>query len=280
LLTLLSAATRSTASTVCLIVGDDLNPDAVAQARKLFQRYRVPFRYVEGDFSELDHLPLSNHLSRTTYGRLLIPAAATEFAPTTLYLDADTLTVGDVAPLVRLTLEQHAIVAAVPSRDIPTCASLGGVRDWRERGFGADDPFFNAGVLLIDNSRWLEHDISGSVLAELTQKPDAASFADQGILNSLLHGRWAKLSWVWNHEVVRTPNVRIGSWVIARRSHISLRDARILHFLADVKPWQPEYPPGYFRRRYRREWQHFLRSSPPEPEGYVAWMRRRYGHRL
>lgn len=260
-------------------MGDDLDPDAVTDARKLFQRYRVPFKYVEGDFSGLDHLPVSNHLSRTTYGRLLIPAAAVDLAPKTLYVDADTLTVGDVAPLLQVTLEQHVIAAAVPSRDIPTCSSSGGIRDWRERGFEADDPFFNAGVLLIDNSRWLERDISGNVLAELTQKPDTASFADQGILNSLLHGRWAKLPWIWNHEVVRTPNARIGSWVVARQSRISLRDVRILHFLADVKPWQPEYPPGYLRTRYRREWRQFLGSSLPAPEGYVAWVRRRYGRR-
>src|SRR5581483_2267765 len=124
--------TTSRVRLLCLLFTDALSDELVAKAANVFARQSVPFEHVAGDFNVYDRLPLGSHFSRAAYGRLAIPEVARHFAPRTLYLDADTLAIGDLEPLARARLE--CTVAAVQSRVIPTCGSPGGVRDWQRRG--------------------------------------------------------------------------------------------------------------------------------------------------
>ena len=232
--------------------------------------------HVDADLDELHSLPTGSHFSRATYGRLRVVGAASRLARRTLYLDADAVAIGDVAPLTAIALGDGNVIAAVRDRAIPTCSSPSGISDWAERGVDRDAPFFNAGVLLIDNEAWTRDDISSRVIDHLKAAPDAATFADQGTLNAVLHDRWLELPWIWNHQIQRSPAVRIGRLAVSRRSCVSLGKARIMHYFQSVKPWDARYPPGALTVLYRRQWASLLPVPEPPRRTYWQWLRKRY----
>lgn len=278
LVTLMSASRHTLLKTVCVLLGDRLGRRFVIEAEDLFRAASIPFRYVRVDLDTAADYPLASHLSRATYGRLEIAHATIDLAPRTLYLDADALVVGDIAALARWNLDSH-VAGAVRSRIIPNCSSHGGIPDWSELGLRSDAPFFNAGVLLIDNRAWERDSVSARVIDRITTAPDNATFADQGALNAVLYNRWTELPGVWNFEVARGPAVRVGPLVVSRRYNLLLRSVRILHFCQGVKPWHAAYPPGALRAIYRRHWRASLPVAPEAAQSYWTWWRTRRASR-
>ena len=274
-LSLLTAGRRASVPVVCILVGDDIPRATQTALQETFRRHLVEFRYVASDLSGYAPLPLETHLSRATYGRLVVPVVTADLAPRTLYLDSDTLTVGDVEPLSRLPLESRVLAAVVSG----TVSGWYGVPDWRERGIRPDAPFFNAGVLLIDNQEWQTRNISEQVVELLTSAPESARFADQGALNTILVGRWVPLQPTWNYCVHRSPSVKLGPIVLSRRFNINLRHTRIIHFFEAIKPWDDLYPPGALTRLYRDAWKELLPNPLDPPRTVREWLRDRHGLR-
>jgi lipopolysaccharide biosynthesis glycosyltransferase len=275
-LSLLSAAAHSNMPVICVLVGDQLDADLASAVRDAFDRCAIPFRYVDARLDDLGSLPTGFHFSRATYGRLRVVDASGPLAPRTLYLDADTLTIGDISRLAHLPLKAGDVIAAVRASGIPTVASSDGVADWKERRLDPDAPFFNAGVLLIDNEEWLRDDISNQVVEQLAAAPGAATFADQGTLNAVLHGRWTELPLAWNYQVTRTPALRVGPFAFSRRYRLDLRTTRILHFFQSIKPWDRRYPPGALTDLYREAWDQLLPVPVPPGRTYREWIGERY----
>jgi lipopolysaccharide biosynthesis glycosyltransferase len=269
-LALLSAAAHSGAAR-CLLVGDRLAPDTSQAISDTFSRAGVAAEIVESDLKSFESLPAGFHFSRATYGRLLVPELAARLAERTLYLDADTLTVGDLAAAAQLPLGDH-IAAAVPSG---TVSAPGAVADWRELGLSQDAPFFNSGVMLIDNGRWLAAGVAAGVSEKLKHHPGTSTFADQGTLNSVLAGQWAPLDHSWNRTVRRGPSIRLGPLLIASRSLVWLRRVRVLHYFQSVKPWQRAYPPGALRDLYADAWSRSLPTPLPTGLSVREWLKSR-----
>jgi len=269
-LTLLSASTQTAVRVLCLLVGDQLSPGLVSSIAETFDRLSVPFEYADGDLREWSTLPTGYHFTRAAYGRLRVPEIARNFAARTLYLDADTLVLGDIADLAELEFAPGNVVGAVGSLLIPTCASPGGVPDWRALAFQPDAPFFNSGVLLIDNVAWIRRNVSASVVDRINDAPDAVTYADQGALNVVLYDSWMELPRAWNIEIPRTPAIRIGPLMLGRRT-FSLSGARILHYFQALKPWDPKYPPGALRAIYRRQWCRLLAVPLDDAVGFRHW---------
>jgi lipopolysaccharide biosynthesis glycosyltransferase len=275
-LSLLSACVQCSEPLACLLVGDQLEPSLASAVRATFEHHAIPFIYVDSDLTDLGSLPVGFHFSRATYGRLLVVDAASSLAARTLYLDSDTLVVGDVSPLAYLPLGPGDVVAAVRAPGIPTAASPGGVSDWKERGLDPGAPFFNAGVLLIDNERWRQREISKVVVEDLSASPDAATFADQGTLNAVLSGCWTELTSDWNYQLVRAPALRLGPYAVSYRYRLDLRRARILHYFQSIKPWDRRYPPGALTNLYREAWEELLPLPAPSSQTFRQWLRERH----
>jgi lipopolysaccharide biosynthesis glycosyltransferase len=275
-LSLLSAAAHSDMPVVCLLVGDQLDANLANAVRDAFDRSAIPFRYVDAQLDDLDSLPTGFHFTRAAYGRLRVVEASRSLASRTLYLDADTLTIGDISSLADLTFKAGDVIAAVRASGIPTVGSSGGVADWKERRLDPAAPFFNSGVLLIENEEWLRNGINSQVVEQLVAAPSAATFADQGALNAALYGRWTELRSAWNYQVTRSPALRFGPFAISRRYRLNLRRTRILHFFQSIKPWDPRYPPGALTDLYREAWDRLLPVAVPAGRTFREWIRERY----
>jgi lipopolysaccharide biosynthesis glycosyltransferase len=189
-------------------------------------------------------IPLS-HYTLDTYTRLWVG----EFFPTdvrrVLYLDADMVVVGSIAPLWQVDLE-GALMAAV---DIP-----GSDQGVRLLGMRMEDGYFNAGMLVIDLQQWRATNASDTVVEYIQRNPERVTY-DQDALNACFYQRTKRLDFKWNviRPFYREPiPLPLGRGEIERIR----REALIIHFNGGSKPW------SYFCDHPRKsEYDKYLRMT-------------------
>jgi lipopolysaccharide biosynthesis glycosyltransferase len=190
-------------------------------------------------------LPMPSVGSHATYVRLLVGDHFRSHKRI-LYLDADVVLMSNLQALDDLKLEPSDIVAACVEPYTPTFGSDKGVADFGPLGLVGDEPYFNAGVLLIDIGRWNAASVKQQAIAYLTREDRRIALFDQEALNVALVGRWQRLEPEWNVSRYWMREARrIG------RPNI-LCEARIVHFLSEEKPWStPDAVHPWLLERYR-----------------------------
>lgn len=174
-----------------------------------------------------------------------------------LYLDTDIICRADLSPLWSLDLDGK-LVAAVANQDVEAPEIL------RRQGLlGDGEPYFNAGVLLLNLAEMRTEGIDAR-LAELAERHGRfMQFADQDLLNVACRGRiaWAPLRFnVQSGYFYKTgladdlerfwPGVR-------REFEAALADPAILHFTGREKPWHITS-----RHPMRESYREIERASP------------------
>ncbi len=152
-------------------------------------RYYVPdARMLEGFTIRATH----NRLSLTTYYRCFLSVLLPEDIDRVLYLDCDTVVLGDITPLWRTPLDDHTGVAAVEDTG---CKDL---RRYEILQYPAEDSYFNSGVLLVNLAYWREHRIAQACTDYYRAYPERIIFNDQDLLNSVLHQHKTLVGLQWN----------------------------------------------------------------------------------
>jgi lipopolysaccharide biosynthesis glycosyltransferase len=201
-------------------------------------------------------LPAPSVGSHATYARLLVGDLFPKHERM-LYLDADVVLMSDLRPLDALELAPAHIAAACIEPYTPTFSSDKGVADFVLLGFVGDEPYFNAGVLLIDIARWNRAGVGQEAMSYLKRDDLRIASFDQEALNVALAGHWYSLDpewnvsryWMYDARRVGRPNI--------------LRDARIVHFLSEEKPWiSPDAVHPWLLARYREHAGEMF-SAPP-----------------
>jgi hypothetical protein len=210
----------------------------------------LPVRMVDLG-TDADYLALDGEgeLPRSTYLRLwAIERLAAEYERL-LYLDADIFLDGEgVAPLIGLDLHGRPLGAV---RD-----SLQWRRPWAVAaefaalGWGWN-PYFNAGVLLVDGAAWRARRVLAAALDFARTHPGAMPQRDQSQLNALFRGEWAELHPAWNWQ-----------WAATRPLWSALVDVRLAHFGGTRKPWRD--PEGWLPPRYRSAYAAFFETHFPQ----------------
>ena len=158
-----------------------------------------------------------------------------------LYVDADTLCVGNILAFTKLSFDDN-ILMAVHDRG-----------EWlaqhkREIGIPEQQTYFNSGVLYIDLDKWDQYDVSVHMLEMLRNK--MLSFPDQDALN-LIAG-----------EKIKAIPVKFNQFLLMRHENDQLpNDTVIIHFAGQIKPWQPwcDNPQRIIYDEYRNKslWKEF-----------------------
>lgn len=190
-------------------------------------------------------LPAPSVGSHATYARLLVGDLFRKHERM-LYLDADVVLTSNLQALNGLKLEPLHIVAACVEPYTPTFRSEKGVADFEALGFLGDEPYFNAGVLLVDIARWNRAGVKQKAISYLKRDDLRIALFDQEALNVALAGHWHRLDPEWNVSRYWMREARR-----IDRPNI-LRDARIVHFLSDEKPWSsPDAVHPWLLERYQ-----------------------------
>jgi len=160
--------------------------------------------------------------SWATYYRL--HAATVIDAERFLYIDADTLCDTDITPLLELDF------SGTPAAWVPEAPLARAVdRQVAEAlGNSEDEPYFNAGVILINGPEWKRQKISERAMNHLAESKPA--FWDQSALNMVLH----RNSVVLDERFNTIANMR-RHWPTLLRGYG--HTGRIIHFLDYPKPW-------------------------------------------
>jgi lipopolysaccharide biosynthesis glycosyltransferase len=205
--------------------------------------------------------PASGWVSEAVYLRLEIGDALGPCG-TVLYLDADTLVLGDLRPLLAASLD-GAPLGAVRDPQNPVVGGGIAFPDWAELGLPRGRDYFNSGVMLLDLAACERLDLFAAARAFLADHPGHVRLWDQDALNIAAADRWRRLDRQWNtfalSPLAAQPGFLHGDGEPYSPLAMLLADepgASILHFAGPAKPWREDYPPGRPGEVYRQ----FLRA--------------------
>lgn len=174
-----------------------------------------------------DKLYTRDYYTNTTYFRLFIPNLYPQYRKA-IYIDADTIVLGDIAELFDTELEDN-LIGGVTDGVIATgkdfqeyVERVVGVRTWKN--------YFNAGMLLMNLDELRKYDFQEKFLYLLgTIKFKVAQ--DQDYLNRLCKGRVKMLDPHWNVMPINAASVTDESLI------------KIIHFNLADKPWHNDNVP-------------------------------------
>lgn len=191
---------------------------------------------------------LPRHITRATLDRLWLPEILAG-RNRAIYVDTDTLVLGDVAELFAQPTGESGL-AAKPLISPGFKTFRRAARSWRaelpERGeLGAGDNWrvFNAGVLVLDLVRLRENGLC------------------QRAVEAVLRYGWndnLALSWAVRDGFSHLP----AEWnVFVGQDHAAIAGPRLVHWIGERKPWNAEVPLGDLWKAY---------AQPPAPQSGLA----------
>lgn len=192
----------------------------------------------------------------TTYLRLFAPYIIPQDVRRFIYLDVDMIVLEDISKLWHTDLEGK-LLGAVRDLSKTVGSDWGGIPHYEKFGFRADDPYFNAGLIVADPIRWRKEDISNKVIRAISDNLEEVNLADQYGLNVVLHNRWLLLDERWNSFAaldIKDPYLihflDIKPIFKSYRSNLSYRDA--FYRYLRLTPWQNFKPVGDYQRLARK----------------------------
>ena len=174
--------------------------------------------------------------SRISIGRLL-----DESIKRAVYIDADTITLGDISELWEMPLCGNPLGAALEMHG-PVMSHRGGLQNWREAGLPPQAKYFNSGVLSIDLNMWREENIEEQCFSFIKKYEDTVRFPDQDALNAVMVDRWTEFDQSMNTSSF-WDSPRYG----VKEHGDVLSRTRLFHYQGPSKPWHADY--GSMERR-------------------------------
>lgn len=191
-----------------------------AMSRENFEISFVDVReYLE---SISDRLPIRDYYSKTTYYRMFIAEMFPEYDKA-VYIDSDTIVLGDMAELYHKDLIDFYVGAAHEQVMVQTDV----YGEYVEKVLGIDrNHYFNAGLLLINCKAFRENKILEQFIALLDEYTFVVT-QDEDYLNLLCKDKVLWLEQQWNMEV-------FGEIPYAEDTF------KALHYIMVSKPWHYE----------------------------------------
>ena len=199
------------------------------QKRRMEQAAPGPeFVWVDVGDDDLPAYSTRGHLNRTVLFRLGLEKLAPTDCKRVLYIDADTIVLGDIREMWRFDLGDHAIAAATDCyQDADKFAEL-----WSLPKGGR---YFNAGVQVIDLARVRAEGLFGRALDFVVEHDEKLLFGDQDALNYVFWKKAATLEPTWNVQRFLTRDEIARETAPDRKwGHAS---PRLVHYIGTEKPW-------------------------------------------
>lgn len=245
------------------IVSDNISAKNKRRIRESVANNMIKLHWIE----MADAVPAGMKLpgDRSTYPmniyvRLFIPYFLPADIEKALYLDVDMLALEDISILFNTDLNGKPIAAAVDYVAKKIGSPYGGIKNYKELGLDPEGKYLNSGLILIDNNRWRDQEISEKIINCVSDNKSFADFPDQYGYNVVLAGRWLELDERWNFFV----------------SAPEERPPFLIHYI-HRKPIYKSYP---YKERYREIFYkylaltHFKDHKPiGEPLRYIKKLR-------
>lgn len=213
-----------------------LPEDQIADLREIEGEFGATLHFYDitqsTTFNEkIAKLPFDKRLTNIVYARLLFDELLPLDLQRLIYLDCDMMILAPIEKLWAIDMN-GATLAAVPER---WGAFIATGRDFRNNRdlFDPADPYFNAGLLLIDMNRWREAGVASKIVDFTNRGVMDRIYYDQDFLNILFRDDFHKLDAKWN---VIGPHF----------AHEGL-EVFNLHYVGKSKPWNLVSNVAFFR---------------------------------
>lgn len=113
-------------------------------------------------------------LSYATYGRLFIDRVLPDDVERVVYIDCDTLVMGDIGPLFKMNLEGKSIALA---------CDLCRLEYRKVIKIPLDSKYYSAGVMVIDLKRWQDNKCGIRIFSRIAEGKGQYPLVDQDLLN-------------------------------------------------------------------------------------------------
>ncbi len=179
-------------------------------------------------------LPYHKRMTNIVYARLMLDRFLPEDIERIVYLDCDTMVMAPIEKLAELDLRGKAIAAV----EDPSALQTANRRDAKHNRDLIDpaDPYFNAGLVVIDRSEWRRAQIPERLSAFSADGTMDRIYYDQDLLNIVFRDNVYLLDQRWN-------------FIGPRRVHEALNPF-MLHYTGKRKPWKL-FSKSAFSRSYR-----------------------------
>ena len=193
--------------------------DAVMEYSK--PHFEIEFVDVTAPLKEIaEHLHMRDYYTCTTYFRVFIAEMFPQYDKA-LYLDCDTVILGDISELYNYDLGDNLIGGA-------PCEGVNSFEVYknyvRELGGVNPDTFFNAGVILMNLKAFREEGFYEQ-FADLLKKYKFRVIQDEDYLNVICQDRILQLPRAWNKFPLSLDS-------------LDREDLRIVHYGMTWKPWK------------------------------------------
>ncbi|MDX2233115.1 MAG: glycosyltransferase [Hyphomonadaceae bacterium] len=238
-----------------LLFGIDLTDDQLAYARAVAATFRAEVtpmssaEYTVFDVTRYTTLDKFAHVAPSSLARLVTGRHIPQAYKRVLYVDGDTLCVGDFSDLADLDVPAGMLMAT-PDPSNYWRADDGAFARSEDAylnalGIGRDATYFNAGFFLADRAAWAA--FGEEALTYFAANMDLCKCHDESALNVVARDRIRPLSARWNFmQPMR-------AWGL----DAAIRP-RLYHFSGREKPWRGTVRPwAEFSRRYKA-----FRSEP------------------
>jgi len=187
------------------------------------------------DDSYFLELKTSERFPISIYYRVIAPRIVSSESSKILYLDCDILCDGDISNLINLDMGEKIMAAAFEDD----------IKDVDENLFKKlnSKKYFNSGVLLIDNKKWISNNVEKKFMDELSTGDYC--YPDQDSLNVIFDGDVFPLSNDFNFIPKNSGSVKKNKPVL-------------IHYAGSTKPWSKAAMPSYHVNLYKK----YFQSSP------------------
>jgi len=178
-----------------------------------------------------EHLPareIKGHLNRTMLFRLGLEALAPQDCRRVIYVDSDTVVLGDIRELAETDLKGRALGAVTDCyQEADAFADL-----WSLPRGGR---YFNSGVLVIDLPQVRADKLFSRAIDFVVAHDQALLFADQDALNHVFWNASVVIEPTWNVQRFLKPREIASETAPDRRwGH---RRPQLIHYIGVEKPW-------------------------------------------
>ena len=218
---------------------------------------------------------VDGHISAATYARLLIGKCLPDEIEKVIYLDGDMLVLSDLRNIWDVDLKGHPL-AAVQDPVAGLVGQSAQMMHWEGWDVPAGTQVFNAGLMVIDLSRWRKEKMFERAVQIAREHPERMRFWDQCALNYVIRGNFAALDPTWNvspflNYPPHSLDVIYDKETVGRCIH----HPKVLHFGGTYRPWKG---PGrhwleteFYRYLYRTAWRKDVYCAPWMGRGNSVW---------
>ena len=229
------------------VLASDISVESAALLTGTAARFNSALRIIDVE-KELEQLRLQNapgYTSYSTYSRHFAPQLLRQHYDRILYLDCDTLIAGNIADLLNLSLEDRPFAIGYD------CL----YNNYKKFiGLSPEQPYFNAGVLLIDIQAWIAQECTARFFDCIKNRVNQPSIlADQDILAHSLARDAAILPPQYNflthfqmfktrNDVLHATGIPASAWYTKEQYAAAQKNPVIHHFLGHTlgRPWYRE----------------------------------------